>query len=309
MMRRLLAAAAAVVLLAGCDGSPAETGPTPSPPDGGASDATSATATAPPIDQEDAVDCPDDVTEPDPALPDAVPEGATSVRLCDGGADRVTPPVDALVTDVAAVVEKVNGQPAVSRGCADQQLPTYQLAFGYPDGTSFVVAGRFTGCAELLVGSGRRAKAGPPLRAFVDGLLAQRASSTPPDRTADPADLDCAQPQETWTYPLGDPTGLTAAVFCVGRPEQPEQARRSVISAKDLETLVASIRSDSGPPRATFGCGGFDTREPWLVGTNAWGDPITLTKECLDFVITDDLAWKPHGAAFRLVHRLISRAR
>ncbi len=312
MMRRMLAAAAAVVLLTGCDGSGGEAGPGPSAGDGSSdvsSDATTDPTTDVPISQDEAVACPDDVVELDPELPDEVPEGATSVRLCAGGDDEVTPPTDALVTEVAAVVAKVNDLPVVTRGCADRRLPTYQLAFGYPDGSSFVVAGRFTGCAELLVGSGRRAKAGPPLRTFVDSLVAQRATATPPDRAIDPADLDCVQQREEHTWPLADPAGLTVAVMCVGDPESPQQARRREIRAGELETVLASIRTDSGPPRATFGCGAFNPQEPWIVGTNAWGDPITMPKECLDFMITDDRAWKPRDAAAKLVARLIDRAR
>jgi|GEM_PF-5595213 len=312
MMRRMLAAAAAVVLLAGCDGSGGGADPDPSAGDASSdvSDtaATDATTTTAPIGQDEAVACPEEVVEPDPALPDAVPDGATSVRLCAGGDDEVSPPKDALVTDVTAVVAKVNEQRVESRGCADRRLPTYQLAFGYPDGSRFVVAGRFTGCGELLVGSARRAGAGPPLRAFVDLLVAQRESATPPAGAADPADLDCAQTRAEHTWPLGDPAGLTAAVMCVGDPDRPEEARRTEIRAAELETLRASIRTDSGRPRVTFGCG-FNPGEPWIAGTNAWGDPITMPKECLDFTITEELAWKPRGPAFRLLNRLIDRAR
>ncbi|RHW28876.1 hypothetical protein D0Z08_03270 [Nocardioides immobilis] len=310
----MLAAAAAVVLLAGCDGSGGEADPSPSASAGdGSSDVSSDATTAPttdaPISQDEAVACPAGVVELDPELPDEVPEGATSVRLCAGGDDEVTPPTDALVTEVAAVVAKVNDQPVVTRGCADRRLPTYQLAFGYPDGSTFVVAGRFTGCAEVLVGSGRRAKAGPPLRTFVDSLVAQRATAAPPDRAIDPADLDCAQQREEHTWPLADPTGLIAAVMCVGDPDSPQGARRTEIRAGELETVLASIRTDSGPPRATFGCGAFNPQEPWIVGTNVWGDPITMTQECLDFMMTEERAWKPRGKAAKLVNRLIDRAR
>lgn len=323
MMRRMLAAAAAVVLLAGCDGSGGGADPDPSAGDGSSdasgtttTDATSGattdattTTTTPPIGQDEAVACPKDVVEPDPALPDAVPEGATSVRLCAGGDDEVTPPEDALVTDVAAVAAKVNEQPVEARGCADRRLPTYQLSFGYPDGARFVVAGRFTGCAELLVGSGRRAKAGPPLRAFVDLLVAQRETASPPDGAGDPGGPECAQQRQEHTWPLGDPTGLTVAVLCIGDPDRPEEARRTKIPAGELETLLRSIRSETGPPRDTLACGPLPPTRARIVGTNAWGDPITLEQQCTDFLITDDFAWKPRDQALRLVDQLIDRAR
>ena len=315
----MLAVAAAVVLLAGCDGSGDGADPSPSTGEssgagsGGSSGeatdtATTATTTAP-IGQDEAVACPRDVAEPDPALPDAVPEGATSVRLCAGGDDEVTPPGDALVTDVAAVVAKVNAQPVVTRGCADRRLPTYQLAFGYPDGSTFVVAGRFTGCAELLVGSARRAKAEPPLNAFVDGLLAQREAATPPDRSPKPASLDCAQPHQDWTGGLVDPTGLTVAVLCFGPPRHPERARRVAVPPADLRTLTASMGSDTRSTDDIFTTPYFGGADHWLVGTNAWGDPITVSRGILGLTLANGLEWLPRGEARQIIRELVDRAR
>jgi len=313
MIRRVLATAAAVLLLAGCDdGSPAAPDPSPSASAGDTtSEATDDATSTAPVGQDEAVACPHDIVEPDPDLPDAVPEGATSVRLCAGGAsgvNQVTPPVDALTTDVDTVVRAVNDQRLVDRPrCADLQLPTYQLAFGYPDGSRFVIAGRFTGCAELLVGSGRRAQAGPPLRAFVEHLVAQRSTATPPNQAVEPADLDCTQPREQRTFPLGDPTGLTVAVLCVGLPQRPERARRVAIPAEELTALAASMEADTGPVE-TFGCA-YDPVVPWIVGINAWGDPITLTKECFGFLIADDLEWLPRAPERRIIKRLVKQAR
>ena len=190
--------------------------------------------------------CPDTtLLDPDPALPDTVPEGATSVRLCDGGADKVTPPVDALTTDVAAVVSAVNNQRLVQRGCVDRRIPEYNLAFGYPDGTTFSIAGRFTACAELLVGSARRAKAGPPLRTFVESLRDQRSTAAPPAGNVKPADLDCAQAQSFLPSNVALPTDLTVAVLCVGEIGSPGRARRVTIPADDLAIFVSSMRTDT----------------------------------------------------------------
>lgn len=303
--RRVLAGvAAALLLLSACDGSPSEpdAGPSGSPTDG--TEVTDASSD-PPIDQADAVTCPDAVVEPDPGLPDAVPAGATSVRLCAGGDDEVTAPEDALVTDVPAVVAAVNGQRVTGRSCADLKLPTYQLAFGYPDGSTFVVAGRFTGCGELLVGSGRRAQAGPPLRAFIDRLLQQRESATPPDRAGQDS-LDCAQPREDRTWPLGDPTGLTVAVVCSGDPEHPGRARQVRVPSADLATLADSMARtvETGgafcPPRVS---------RYWIVGRNAWGDPVTLDDGCIGLAVRDDRDWVPRGPARALLTDLVAQAR
>ena len=85
MMRRVLATAVAVLLLAGCDDAPDEPDATPDP-------STGATSSERPRTPARSWTAPRTTQEIDPTLPDAVPEGATSVRLCDGGADKVTPP-------------------------------------------------------------------------------------------------------------------------------------------------------------------------------------------------------------------------
>lgn len=301
MMRRLLATGVAVLFLSGCDGSGGEADPGPREESG-------ATTSGTPVDPGPVVACPRDVVEPDPSLPDAVPEGATSVRLCDGGADRVAPPADALTSDVTAVLDAVNEQPTVDRPCADHQLPTYQLAFGYPDGTGFTVAGRFSGCGELLVGSARRAKAGPALRTFVDRLVAQRSTTRPPSGGVEAASLDCGQPQEEWTWPLAAPADLTVAVLCVGRPGQPEQARRVTIPARDLAILVDSMGRHTGSAADVFVCP-FSRTVTWIVGANAWGDPVTLPHGCRGMTIHADTEWRPRGEARAIVEALVSAAR
>lgn len=311
-MRRLLAATAAVVLLAGCDGS----GGDPDPDRGAAagsdtSESGSESASESPTgDPGPVVTCPDaTLLDPDPELPDEVPEGATSVRLCDGGDGRLTPPVDALTTDVASVVAAVNDQPLVGRNCVDRRIPEYQLAFGYPDGTDFVVAGRFTGCGELLVGSGRRVKAGPPLRAFVDGLRDQRSTATPPDQTVAPADLDCGRPPSNLPAPVALPPDLDVAVLCSGPLQHPDRAARVEIADEDLTAMVASMREDFSSSEGYLGCGPFPRNEYWIVGASAWGDPIVMRYGCFGLTIQGYDEWTPRGQARAILRGLITEAR
>ncbi|WP_183099083.1 hypothetical protein [Nocardioides pelophilus] len=309
MIRSGLTVACALLLLAGCSGSGGD--PDPEPSAGTSSDtsesASGTTDTSPTGDPGPVVKCPDaTLLDPDPALPDEVPEGATSVRLCDGGDDKVTPPVDALTTEAGAVVTAVNDQPLVTRNCVDRRIPEYQLAFGYPDGSRFVVAGRFTACGELLVGSARRAKAGPALRTFVQLLLDQRATATPPDLAPDPADLDCAQPRELRTWPLADPTGLTVAALCVGDPQQPGRARLVPIPPDDLETLTASMRADTVETAGLF-CE-ISRLRYWIVGANAWGDPVTMDYGCVGLTLSGELDWTPRGEAREVLKDLVARA-
>ncbi len=319
MRQGIAVTAVLVLLLAGCDGSGGDPEPDPS---AGASSGTSepsessessesgeSVSDSPTGDPGPIVTCPDaTLLDTDPALPDAVPDGATSVRLCDGGADKVTPPVDALTTDVASVVTAVNSQRLVSRGCVDRRIPEYNLAFGYPDGSSFVVAGRFTACAELLVGSARRAKALPALNTFMDGLLAQRAAATPPNAPK-PATLDCGQPLELWTGRLADPAGLTVAVLCVGLTRRPDAARRVVVPTDDLRTLVASMRTHSISTDDIFTTPYFGGTDHWLVGTNAWGDPITVIRGILGLTLAGGREWLPRGEARTIIKELVARAR
>jgi len=304
MMRLVLATSVAVALLSGCDGSGGD--PDPAPSAATSSDKSESASPSPTGDPGPVVTCPDaTLLDPDPALPDEVPEGATSVRLCDGGAEKVTPPLDALTTDVASVATAVNDQPLAKRNCVDRRIPEYQLAFGYPDGSRFVVAGRFTACGELLVGSARRAKAAPPLRAFVESIGAQRATATPPD-AIDPATLDCAQPRELWTWPLADPTGLAVAALCVGNPQHPGSARSVPIPSDDLQTLTASMETDTVETAGMF-CSIRRLRY-WIVGANAWGDPVTMDYGCTGLTLSGELDWTPRGRARDVLKDLVARA-
>ncbi|MDZ5621478.1 lipoprotein [Nocardioides sp. HM23] len=301
-MRRLLATAVAVLLLAGCS----ESGNEPEAGAGSPTTPSTTTTSSEPAETGPVVRCPRGTQEIDPALPDQVPEGATSVRLCDGGADKVTPPVDALTSDVESVVTAVNEQPLERRGCVELRIPEYQLAFGYPDGTRFVVAGRFTACAELLVGSARRAKAGPPLRTFVASLGAQRATATPPE-PIDPAALDCAQPRELWTWPLADPRELAVAALCVGDPQHPGRARMVPIPPDDLETLTASMATDTVETSGMF-CSAARPRY-WIVGANAWGDPVTMDYGCIGLTLSGELDWTPRGPAREILRDRLETGR
>lgn len=304
MMRRAVATVAAVLLLAGCDGGSSDEGDAAPTADG----TSSATSSAAP-DPGPPVECPDEIIERDPALPDAVPEGATSVRLCEAEPGEVSPPVDALTTDVTTVVDAANDQPLVKRGCADLQLPSYQLAFGYPDGTRFVVAGRFTGCGELIVGSARRRAAGPVLRTFVDRLREQRADATPPPQPVDVDDLDCGRPPSNLPSVLALPTDLAIGVLCFGRPDHPGKAERVEIPADDLTVLTRSMGSETSSSEGYLGCGPIFGRTHWIVGASAWGDPIVMRPGCFALVVEGYEEWTPRGEPLRIVRRLVAEAR
>lgn len=304
MARRLatLLAVLVLVLVSACDGSGGEDDTDPTSDGGPTTDASPS-----PVDPGPVVECPRRTQQVDPALPDAVPEGATSVRLCDGGADKVTPPVEALTRGVEAVVTAINAQPVVTRRCADLRVPEVQLAFGYPDGSRFVVAGRFSGCAELLVGSVRRAKARPVVRMFGELLRTQLADATPPEPEVTADDLDCAQPAPT--VAVFPPTDLAVAALCFGVVDRPGSAGKVAIPAADLTVLVRSMQADTSSSRGSLDCAVFDRKEYWIVGATAWGDPVTARRGCFGLQVEGYEEWTPAGEPLRIVRRLIQQAR
>lgn len=307
MTSRWLATALLAVALAltGCDDASQEGERSPS--------------SAAPI-QAAVVECPDAPPtglipgdRPDPDLPDRVPPGATSVRLCAGGDDYtgVISPYDALTTHVATLVRAVNRQPATDRpGCVRRWAPTYRMAFGYPDGSRFLVSGSMTSCSRLVAGSGWRADPYPPLRTFVHRLFDQRATAEPPGPDLRPAELSCGdQRQYGYSWPLGRPADLAVAVLCFGEPNHPRQARRATVPAKDLPVLLDSMRTDTFSVAGVLGCRPWPRREYWLVGESAWQDPVAVTKHCEALAVHGTREWIPRGRAGRIVERLISAAR
>lgn len=111
----------------------------------------------------------DAIDELDPHAPDAVPAGATSVRLCQGTGTEL-PDAGTLLTDrVGRVVTAVNDLEQHAEKpemCPMDMGPGYRMVFGYADGSSFTVSGRTYGCRELVVGSAYRIPATEPLEEF-----------------------------------------------------------------------------------------------------------------------------------------------
>ncbi len=209
----------------------------------------------------------DDVQE---GLPDAVPEGATSVRLCAGGGIPGAEPLDALTTDVATLVDTVNSLPDGVRGaCTDELGPGYRLAFGYPDGTRFLVVGRFYGCANVVVGSGYRDDPQVPLDTFIELLRAQRTNLTPPGLKTTARALDCGQSSTHPTQAIADPNEMVAAMLCIGRTGLR-------IPDEDLPALIEDLRTHQDT-QTTGACRAQPTR---IVGVTQWGDMFSLHSEC-----------------------------
>jgi len=132
----------------------------------------------PPIKVRDGVAEGTAIDQPDPDAPGAVPEGATSARLCQGPGTTFQVPDDALTTDIDSLVADINAlAPSPEHEmCTSDLGPGYRIAFGYDDGSTFVVSGQLYGCHTLVVGSGYRSDPEAAQQAFLDRLRAQRAA-------------------------------------------------------------------------------------------------------------------------------------
>lgn len=129
----------------------------------------------PPIKIQDGTAQGSAIDQPDPDAPGAVPEGATSARLCQGPGTTFEVPDDALVTDVDELVAEVNALPETGEPevCTMDLGPGFRIAFGYDDGSTFVVSGQLYGCRTLVVGNGYRAEPEAAQAAFRELLDAQ----------------------------------------------------------------------------------------------------------------------------------------
>lgn len=238
--------------------------------------------------------------------PDHVPDGATSVRLCDGNEIPIEVPKDALVTDVDTLAAAVNDlEPKATDAMCTMDLgPAYQLVFTYPDGSTTVASGELYGCDDVVVHGAVRTGAYEPWEKFIALLRAQRASLDPP-APADPSTIDCPGSGGFGRQGAGQVTDLVVAKLCVG-------GKQAAISADELQQLVADVAANTTRSAAYVSCAA-ESPLPALVGATAWGDRVVVASECGTgwFVVdsTDHSVWRPGTAATTLIERLVEEAR
>ncbi|GAA3817451.1 hypothetical protein [Nocardioides panacisoli] len=246
----------------------------------------------------------DPLDQPRPGQPDAVPEDATSVRLCQGEGTSFDVPSDALVNSVSTIVDEINGlrksdPPEV---CPEDYGPGYRLSFGYADGSTFVVSGRLYGCRELVVGSGYRSDATVAWQAFVKVLRGQRETSTPLAGSGTVDDLSCAS---TVASPVAVTADITQAVYCrgedVGVP----------IPSDQLQVLVADMAENTGSSSSSGSSGVLHVcaNRSKIVAVTSWGDRMILQGACHGFMIEGDQTWTPGPGAQQVLDALSAPGR
>jgi hypothetical protein len=246
-----------------------------------------------------------------PTGPGTLPEGAVSVRLCQGMGPTFQPPADALVTGADELVGLVNEQPRTPppSGCNLDLGPGYLLAFAYPDGSVRTATGELYGCHQLTVGSVTRANPELPWERFAELLRAQRRTESPPDDlTVSPNCGDTDIADGPGLSPVGRPDEMTAAVLCVRYQTATEQPTREVtIPTDDLAVLLADRTARAHPVPPPGDCPP-NTPDWTIVGVSAWGDLTTTWTWCGAWSDEAGHYWRPGADAQRILDRLVAEA-
>jgi hypothetical protein len=246
-----------------------------------------------------------EIDQPDPDAPDAVPEGATSARLCQGPGTTFGVPDDALTTGVDDLVAAVNdleptGPPEV---CTLELGPGYRIALGYDDGSTFVVSGRLYGCQSVVVGSGYRSAPQVAQEKFLALLDAQQTAKGESSGDADATELSCAAVAAATST---DFSGLTAAILCIDDGTGTQVS--ATIDPADLEFLVDDMATHqtTGVLRCVVA-----PPYPTIVATDAAGALVAIASECGTswWRLPNGKVWTPSDDAIAILDRLVAEAR
>lgn len=228
---------------------------------------------------------------------EGVRPGAVSARLCQGAGTEFDVPDDALVTGVDELTDTVNGLDAYpasgpNTACTMDLGPGYQIVFGYPDGSTVVVAGELYGCHTVTIGDDDFRSDPEALWARYSALLRQQRDASKPPATTPAADLSC-NPQPS---PVGRAAEITEAVYCSDGP-----GPAVPIPAADLAVLVADMQT-SEPAGITPAC----YTPGRIVGQTSWGDTVQTSALCGGdrWAMEDDLAWNVSPASKAILDRL-----
>ncbi|WP_183099081.1 hypothetical protein [Nocardioides pelophilus] len=268
----------------------------------------------PPAEAKDGVVQGSEIDQPDPDAPDSVPEGATSARLCQGPGTTFRAPDDALTTGVDDLVAAINaleptGEPEV---CTMDLGPGFRIAFGYDDGSAFVVSGQLYGCHTLVVGSGYRSDPEAAQAAFLTALEGQQPGQESTETTTDAEGLACPDDGSySYSEPAGGPSldevlgDLETAILCV--PDGTGAQVSAAIEPADLALLVEDMATHQS--NSVLRCA-LPPPYPTIVAEDSVGTRVVLFSECGTgfWRLPNGMAWMPGKDAVAILDRLVSEA-
>ena len=250
---------------------------------------------------------------PQAGIPDAVPKGATSARLCAGNGHPLDLPEDALVEDVGRLVEAVNDLRRAEKdiACTQELGYGYRILFGYPDGSGYQVSGALYGCEFVITGPDQRLGAADLLEEYGDLLRQQRAQRG--HATLNPNVVSTIVCDSHVPVPaVATPEDLHVAALCVrtaqGYLKAPVSAAELAVLRDDLQHNVQRVAFPQCP----------DATELTLVGLTVWGETVALPSVCgssqLEVIEPWSTAnwprsWLPSQAARQIIDDITSRAR
>ncbi|PWN04656.1 hypothetical protein DJ010_03275 [Nocardioides silvaticus] len=246
-----------------------------------------------------------ELDQPDPGAADAVPQDATSARLCQGPGSAIDVPDEALVRGVDDLVAAVNGLVVAPEDqfCTQELGPGFRIAFGYDDRSTFVVSGQLYGCRTVVVGSTYRNGADAARAAVLDLLADQRQAEGGSSENGAPSAPTCSYDEPA--QPADYEVAFTAAVLCIDDGNGTQLS--SEIDAADLELLVADMKTNQTD--GVLRCG---VEPPWptIVGTDDTGTAIAIPSECgtAFWRLPNGRAWAPSKDAVAILDGLVEAA-
>ncbi len=266
----------------------------------------------PSVDPLTAAPCPKEPVDAQTQVgPDHVPDGATSVRLCQGKGNPIDIPFDALTTMVDEVAASVNDLPDLpsDAACTMELGPGYQLAFTYPDGKQIIASGELYGCRPIVVDGVERQGADVPLQRFVDLLREQRSLLSAPASTGS-VEPDCGSGFIEAPM-IGTAADLSVAVLCI-QSSDGMAWRQAEVTAPDVAVLRDDMATHTQESAGVVDCASAPPF-PVIVGRTAWGDLVVTPSDCAaGRFVTDQRSnsvWTPGPEAQKVIDRLVAEAR
>ncbi len=236
-----------------------------------------------------------------------LPSGATSVRLCPGRpiiaydgtllGISIQPPADVLTTQVAELVDAVNGleSPPADLACPDDAGPRLNYWFLYPDGDARAVTFELFGCDVLYAGpDDLRIEGATVPRLFAEALVEQRQNSAPAEMPTSRAACEDLMTQGTTALPQ-IPADLKSVTVCI--TDGPREVR-PVVLPEDLALRLEDELNSAAP--ATPGCENFDRQPAKILATNGWGDRLAYSLEPCGLVYIGRAAGWPRDSELAL---------